>query len=266
MKFKFAALPLMVFAASAAAESYQSISNAAYIGTEIGNVDADTFAFGSTYYFAPKETLGPLKEFEYINKVTNIFGGYSYTDTDFGDADALTVGAEYFDASGFMGGVSVTEGDFNDGYDLSVGYLFNPDLLVQLRREKIEDVDAEWFVDASYNYQLNGSDYIGFNFVADDDFDSRTLSSKLFKYLGGENWLTVDASYTSNDEFDNDWEIGAEYYFSKTTSVGVGYEDDETFDLGVSHFFTPNVAGQLAYQTNSDIDLDQFLLGVTIQL
>lgn len=266
MKFKFAALPLMVLAATASAESYNSITNAAYTNVESQNSDVDIFGVGSTYYFAPLETTGPLKEFEYIIKTTNLYGNYQYADFDGGDADALTLGGEYFAANGFMVGAEVTESDNADSNTLSAGYLFTPDFLLSVERVDPDFGDAENYVNARYNHRLGGTDYIGFNFNTDDDFDSQTLSSKLFKDLGGETWLAVDASFTNNDDFDNDWTVGAEYYFSKETSVGAGYEDDETFDLNVSHFFNRNVAGRLTYATNSDTDVDQFLLGLTVQL
>ncbi|MFC6981684.1 putative porin [Microbulbifer taiwanensis] len=273
MKFKFAALPLMVFAASAAAEEYTSISEANYTNTEYASTDTDRFDIGTTYFFAPKESLGPLKEFEYINKVTNIGAGYSYLDFDGGDADTLNVRGEYFTASGFVFGASYSDTSFDsdfqsgdsDSHTLSAGYLFNPDFLAQVHRVKGDDSDAVYFADLRYNHRLSGNDYIGFNFVADDEFDSRTLSSKLFKDLG-ETYLTANATYVSNDDADNYWSVGAEYYFSKETSVFADYDEVETFELGVSHFFNRNVAGKLAYTTNNDTDVDAFLLGVTVQL
>ncbi|MGL6160958.1 putative porin [Microbulbifer sp.] len=270
MKFKFAALPLMIFAASAAAESYQSISEAKYINTEtdtpFGSVDTDQVNIDTTYYFSPLETRGPLKEFDYIIKSSKVSAAYSYLDTEGGDTDALGVGGEYFAANGFVVGGSYIDSDGADLHTLSAGYLFTPSFLATVRRAKVEGGDAVYFADLRYNHELGGSDYIGFNFSTDDDFDSRTLSSKFFKDLGGETWFVADASYTSNDDFDNNWDIGAEYYFSKETSVGIGYNKAETFDLGVSHFFNRNIAGSLAYSTNNDLDVDQFLLGLTVQL
>ncbi|MCW8125446.1 putative porin [Microbulbifer halophilus] len=270
MKFRFAALPLMMLAATASAESYNSITTGGYTNTESGNADADTFRFGSTYYFAPLETRGPLKEFDYIIRTTNLYGDYSYTDFDGGDADDLTLGGEYFAANGFMGGVEVNEGDLEDTTELTAGYLFNPDLLVSISRVDPDEGDAQNYVNARYNHRLGGTDYIGFNFETDDDFDSQSLSSKWFTKLGGQTWLAVDGGFTNHDEIDNDWNIGAEYYFSKATSVSAGYEDSglmgDIYDLGVSHFFNRNVAGSLAYVTRDDVDVDEFQLGVTVQL
>jgi len=270
MKFKFAVLPLMVFAASAAAESYQSISHAELSSTEydtpFGSVDTDEINIDTTYFFAPKEALGPLKEFEYINKVTNLSAAHSYLDVDGSDSDALGIGGEYFAANGFVVGGAYTDSEDSDVNTLSAGYLFTPDFLAQVHRVKIEGFDADYFADLRYNYALGGSDYVGFNFIADDDFDYRTLSSKFFKALPGQTWLVLGGEYTSIDQGENSWDLDAEYYFSKETSVNVGYNKSETFELGVSHFFNRNIAGSLAYNTNSDTDVDTFLLGVTVQL
>ncbi|WP_250461667.1 putative porin [Microbulbifer litoralis] len=266
MKFRFAVLPLMVFAATASAESYNSITTATYENAEYPTTDLDTFDIGSKYYFAPLETMGPLKEFEYIIDTTNLYGNYRYTDYDGGDTDTMTLGGEYFAANGFMVGAEVTESDGNDGNTLSAGYLFNPNFLLSVHRVDQDNSDAENYVGARYNHSLGGTDYIGFDFETDDDFDTQSLSSKLFKGLGNETWVAVEAGYVNFDEADNYWNVGAEYYFSKETSVGAGYDERETFDLSVSHFFNRNVAGNMTYATNNDTDVDQFLLGVTVQL
>lgn len=287
MKFKLAALPLMVFAASASAETYQSISNADYSNTEYDNFDADLdqLRVGTSYYFAPLETRGPLKEFDYIIKSSRLSANYRYMDGEGSDTDILGVGGEYFAANGFVVGASYADADGSDANSLSAGYLFTPNFLAKVRREKFDGADAVYFADLRYNHELGGNDYIGFNFVTDDEFDARTLSSKLLKELPGQAWLALKGSYTSVDEGGyglsladvweldagdsvgrDHWNLGAEYYFSKESSVNVGYNKAETFEVGASHFFSRNVAGKLSYATNSDIDVDTFLLGLTVQL
>lgn len=266
MKFKFAALPLMVFAASAAAESYQSISNLDYENYEQPGADRDVLSLDTKYYFAPLESTGPNKEFEYIIKTTNIFSNYQFFDFEGGDADSLEVGGEYFAANGFVVGAGIADIDGTNVYRASLGYLFSPNFLLSVADVKAEGGDHVQFVNARYNHSLGGTDYIGFNFNTDDDFDSSTLSSKLFKELGGDTWFVAEASFTNNDDSENNWDLGAEYYFSKGTSVGAGYNKAEDIELNVSHFFNRNVAGKLAFVNGGDIDVDQFLLGVTVQL
>ncbi|MEX2961825.1 putative porin [Microbulbifer sp. TYP-18] len=282
MKFKIVALPLMVCATSAAAESYQSITNAQYTNNEFStsdrSVDIDEFDLDTTYYFAPRETLGPLKEFDYINKITKISAGYSYLDFPDDDANAVGVGGEYFATNGFVVGGGIVNIDETNLYNASVGYLFSPNFLLSVERTQWEDNDADYLFNARYNHQLSDSGYIGFDFSTDDDLESRTLSSKLFKDLGGETWITASASFTSHDDFDDYWKLGTEYYFSRETSVFADYDRGENFGVGVSHFFNRNISGKLAYNTGSDtagivsynagsgVDTDTFLLGLTVQL
>ena len=267
MKFKFAALPLMIVATSAAAESYQSLSDDDYVNTEVPGADVDLLNLGTTYYFAPLETTGPNKEFEYIIKTTNVFSNYQYVDFQGGgDTDSVGVGGEYFAANGFVVGAGIVDTDGPSLYTASLGYLFSPNFLLSVESAKVEGLDRVQFVNARYNHSLGGTDYIGFNFSTDDDFDSRTLSSKLFKGLGGDTWFVAEASFTSNDGFENNWDLSAEYYFSKGTSVGTGYNKAEDIELNVTHFFNRNVAGKLAFVNGGDIDVDQFLLGITVQL
>ncbi|WP_323846191.1 putative porin [Microbulbifer magnicolonia] len=267
MKFKLAALPLMLLSATVAAEQYTSITEADYIQTDTGFADIDQLLIGSTYYFAPKETLGPLKEFEYINKVTNIFGGYSYADSDFGDADSLAVGGEYFAANGFVVGGAMLESDGGDMLSASLGYLFTPNFLMSLEAVDVEDADSELFVNARYNHQLNGTDYIGFDVSVDDDLDSKTVSSKYFTEFAGGRYLAAEVSVNDTDDTDLFWAGNVEFYFNQNTSVGFGYDDADSYELNATHFFNRNVAAKVAYGSNTEFDeVDVFSLGLTVQL
>lgn len=266
MKFKFAALPLMIFTVSAAAESYQSISEANYRNIENPVSDIDVLDLDTAYYFSPLETRGPLKEFDYIIKSSDVFAKYNYEDFDDGDIDTLEVGGDYFADNGLVVGGSYTDSGDLAQHTVSAGYLFTPGFLAQVRREKAEDSDAIYFADLRYNHELGGSDYIGFNFVTDDDFDYRELTSKFFKELPGQTWLVLKGGYASIDGAENNWNLGGEYYFSKKISVNVDYNKAETIELGFSHFFNRNVASKLAYTTNKDTDIDTLLLELTMQL
>ncbi|WP_444940382.1 putative porin [Microbulbifer sp. ZKSA004] len=267
MRFKLAALPLMLVATTAGAEEYNSITKATYSDIEVGSVDADRFNLDTTYYFGAKETLGPLKEFEYINKVSNVSAGYSHYNVSSYDSDAFAVGGEYFASNGIVLGASVYDlGDENLD-SLSVGYLFNPNFLITLNHVD-DDSDNEFSVNARYNHQLNSTDYIGFNLFVDEEFDTRSLSSKYFTHLGGDQYLTAELAYTNYDEGDDYWRLATEYFFTKRTSVGFSFDEDENYWLGTTHFFSNNVAVDAGYvsNTDSDIDYDAFQLGLTVQL
>ncbi|WP_444883220.1 putative porin [Microbulbifer sp. PSTR4-B] len=264
MRFKLAALPLMLLAATATAEEYNSFTKANYSNLEKGD---DSFTLDSRYFFSGKETLGPLKEFEYINKVSNVYGGFSHLNEGSEDSDILTIGGEYFASNGLVLGAQLADWGEENIDTLSVGYLFTPNFLVSLEHED-NDSDNELSVNARYNHQLNGTDYIGFDFSVDEEFDTRSLSSKYFTHLGGEQYLTIDLDYISYDEDDDYWKLGTEYFFTQRTSVGFTFDEKEEFKLGMNHFFNRNFAVEAAYvsNTDSDIDYDIYQIGMTVQL
>lgn len=104
--------------AAAAADSYNSVSNLGYQFTDSNN--DDQFSIDSTYYFSPKDTLGPYDQFEYINKESNVFG--AYTDND--ASDLTLIGGEYF-YKDVVFGASYENSDFgsnNESFAFTAGY------------------------------------------------------------------------------------------------------------------------------------------------
>ncbi|MBU2112912.1 MAG: putative porin, partial [Gammaproteobacteria bacterium] len=78
MTLKYA-LPVIALVASAAvsAEEYQT-----FVGLNADHYRANgnsetAWHFNGTYFFDKKVTLGPLDQFEYINKVTNVSASFS---------------------------------------------------------------------------------------------------------------------------------------------------------------------------------------------
>ncbi|AWF83234.1 hypothetical protein BTJ40_21775 [Microbulbifer sp. A4B17] len=280
MRFKFIALPLMFIATTAGAEEYNSFTNAIYTSTDYTysttgssgptkykSFDIDDFDLGTTYYFGGKETLGPLKEFEYINKVSNVSAGFSHSNFDSENIDIFTVGGEYFASNGIIVGAGVYDlWESNVDYQ-SIGYLFSPDFLVKLNHVD-NDSDNEFSMEARYNHQLNSTDYVGFNLSVDEESDNRVLSSKYFVHLSGEQYLTAELAYNSRNEYDDYWALGTEFFFSQRSSVEFDYDEQENYKLGMTHFFNRNIAVEVAYHSNNDFsgDLDIYQLGLTVQL
>lgn len=271
MKLK-AILPLMLVSAVVSAEEYTSFSNASYQNKDYdAGAETDQYDINSRYFFGPKETLGPLKEFEYINKVSNLYGGFSRLDYEDDDASAATIGGEAFIGQ-FMLGASFTDVDndfaVGDSNTLSVGYLFTENFLVKLDSINIDGAeDRENIVSARYNHQLSGTDYIGFNFSADDDLDYAQVSSKYLRSLAGESYLVVEGSVTDYDEGDSVWSAGAEYYFNKATSVAFSTIEGDANTLDFTHFFNRSIAVNLAYtqQDGDYLEADTIKLGLTAQ-
>ena len=273
MKFKFAALPLMLASAVVSAEQYNSFTDADYTSRDYRGFDQDILSFNSQYYFGALETLGPRKEFSYILPVSNIYGGFNYIDSDGNDSDELTIGGEYFTGQWKFFG-ELNDFDSTNVYRAGAGFLFTPNFLAEVEAVKLEDTDTELFVRGTYNHQLSGSDYIGFTAQVDDDFDYRSVSSKYFTALSGGQYLTAELSLIDTDFSDLYWGGAVEFYFNENTSIGAAYDEAESYRFEATHFFNRNVAGKVAYGSENygtdsegrDIDVDVFSLGVTVQL
>lgn len=267
MKFKFAALPLMLASAVVSAEQYNSFIDADYENRDYRGSDVDILNVQSQYYFGALNTLGPRKEFSYILPVSNIYGGVASIDAGQFEDEAVTLGGEYYT------GQWKVFGEFNDVFSTNVysagaGFLFSPDLLAEVEAEKVEDEDTVLYVRGKYNHQLTGTDYIGFTAEIDDGFDYRSISSKYFTALSGGQYLTAELGITDTDGADFYWNGEVEFFFNENTSVGVAYDElVEDYEVNATHFFNRNVAAKVAYGSNRDFDdLDMFRIGVTVQL
>jgi len=251
---------LLLSSAAYAADSYQSISNLGYTDTD----NNDTISVDSTYYFSPKSTLGPYDQFEYINKQSNVFGGYA--DDDFGDVTAI--GGEYF-VEDFVVGASYQNADYNsnnESYTLSAGYFFNPDLLAKVRFVDQKDGDNVTFFSLAYNHMLNDTDYVGITVESDDDFDSRSVAAKYFVDLQQGNYLTVEGTFVSLDEADDQWNVETNYYFSKATSVFASYDKEDNYSFGAQHFINKNIGLKVGYGNNADdSDNDAYFANMRFQ-
>jgi predicted porin len=218
----------------------------------------------STYYFSPKSTLGPYDQFEYINKQSNVFG--SYADDDFGDVTAI--GGEYF-VEDFFVGASYQNADYNsndESYRLSAGYFFNPDLLAKVRFVDQKDGDNVTYFSLAYNHMLNDTDYVGITVESDDDFDSRSVAAKYFVDLQQGNYLTVEGTFVSLDEADDQWNVETNYYFSKATSVFAAYDKEDNYSFGAQHFINKNIGLKVGYGNNADdSDNDAYFANLRFQ-
>ncbi|WP_444899459.1 putative porin [Microbulbifer sp. VAAC004] len=285
MRFKLAALPLMLLAATATAEEYNSISTLGYSNLDFDSADGNQFGAETTYYFGGKEALGPLKEFEYINKVSNVSAAFLHYDVESEDLDNFAFAGEYFADNGLVFGANITEVDDSGVNKLTLGYFFTPNFLVEASHVDTDEEDKT-LVEARYNYQLSGTDYIGFDFATDDDFDVQVFSSKYFTSLGGNQYLAAELAYANIDNGDDYWQVGTDYYFTSNTSFGVKFDENDDYKVAFSHFFSRNIAVEAAYSTifaegmnlrsfgneayaagaDFDVDIDKFELGLTVQL
>ncbi|WHI49013.1 putative porin [Microbulbifer sp. VAAF005] len=281
MKIYFAALSLVFFmAVNATAEEYKSITTAGYSNLDFNARGGDELSTESTYYFSGKETLGPLREFEFINKASNLSGAYYHRSIGSTNSDSFAIAGEYFAENGFVLGANIADLGGESFNTIALGYMFTPNFLM-----KFYNTDGNTYSKFRYNYDLNETDYIGFDFSADIVFDWQIFSSKYFSKIGDVQYISIEFSYLNYNEWDDFWEVGSNYYFTKSTSLGASYDENNDYKVGLSHFFNRNVAVEASYSTrlgspfkyssfgsdiyknswNTDTEVDKFELGVTVQ-
>jgi hypothetical protein len=259
MMFKYIApVALLIGAASVSAEEYQMFAGINADHYRFSGESDTNWGLNGTYFFGKKATLGPLEQFEYINKVSNMSASYSRL----GDYNTWGIGGEYFAENGLV--VSARHSRFDGEYanQLGLGYLVSNNLIVRANAFKGEDSSTEYVFSASYNHQLAGNDYIGFTAFTDDEFDYYGISSKYFASLGEGRFIAVGVAIADNDS-STSWAAVADYYFSKMTSVGMSYDKGDNYSLNTKHFFTQNWAVEAAFASNTDTSaLKTYRLGV----
>ncbi|MCK7597987.1 putative porin [Microbulbifer sp. CAU 1566] len=286
MKFKFCTLSLIFVSSATIADEYQSFTDANYRLGDYGFAETNDFLISSQYYFGSLNNIGPRKEFSYILPVSNVYGSYFRNEREYegglanynSTMESFSVGGEYFSQQlKIFGGVS----DSNSrGYHAGIGYLFTSNFLAEVEVDKQEwDVEYEssvveydettTWLRGRYNHQISDTDYIGFSAQVDDDFDSRSISSKYFTALSSGRYLTAGLNLNDRDGIDLYWGAEVEFFFNQDTSVGARYDEFDDFEVNATHFFNRNVAANFSYGSSTEsslYNLDIFSIGLTVQL
>lgn len=258
------ALPIIAVAASTSviANDYQLITSLEWDHIRYSGNSTNVRALEGTYFLDSKTVLGPLDQFEYINKTSNIQAGYVRA---FG-TNVYGLGGEYFTDSGVVVSAGhLRSSDFHEN-TLGLGYLISDDFIVRAEAYRPRSGSTSYLFSASYNVQLEGNDYVGFTVSTDDDFDYQSISSKYFAALGGDRFITLGAEYERFDGSRDEWTAEVGYYFSRMTSVAVNYDRSKSYGVKAKHFFNPNWALAAGYGSNRDTSgLSVWHLGVTGQ-
>ena len=261
--------------------------------------DYDSLALFSQYYFEEQQSLGPLNEFDYINTSSTIYALVSKNSTDFSSSYAgysswdssdntINIGGQWISHNFLLGaGYSYVKSkssygnsyDYNS-YSASLGYFLLDNLVIRADYFDSGD-DYDFFSDnsdyfsysASYNLQLAGTDYIGFSYNVDENFDIHQLSSRYFLALTGESYLVLGGDYTidNSDNFlaDDSWSINSSYYFNTQTSVSAFYGKDDVYGIGANYFINDNYSVQASYNANNndnyEVDLEGYSLSFSAQ-
>lgn len=253
-------LPVIALTAAAAvtAEEYQVFTGLNVDHTRFSGSNETNWQLNGQYFFDKKQTLGPLDQFEYINRVTNVKASANRA---FGE-NGLSVGGEYFIDNKFMVSAGIERLDGDNNLSAGIGYLISDNFIVKAEIDKQENVSASYVFSASYNHQLADNDYIGFSAQTDEEFDVYGVSSKYFAALADGRYVAAGVSIVHADS-STYWEVDADYYFSKMTSVGVSYNKVDTYKVAAKHYFDQNWALQFAYSGNTEFSsLKMYSVGV----
>lgn len=222
MKIKTLAAALAFTCASgiAVAQDYQFEVGVNYVNVDFDNAGSDdSFGVYGEYHFQPVRVgSNPLAEAAFINRSSHV----RVTASE--DFDALHGAVDfYIPDTIFFVGADVVRTDY-DGADTENdwGVRFGLTPITGLL------VWTEYMDEAGYDFNLN---------------------AKYVLPLGGGNFLNLEGGYADYDNNDV-LNVGADFYFDQTFSVGAGYTDndyDDGFELRARKFFTPEISGQVAY-------------------
>jgi len=248
---------LFIVSTSALAANYQSFNSINYLKVNTDTANSTSYGASSIFFLNKKTSLGPLNEFEYINKTSNVFA--SFADSD--NANAYQLGGDFFVNKWLVGGsynYLDTDNNNDDLYTLKLGYLISDNFLVKAQATRNHG-DTFYNFSAAYNVQLGGKDYIGFTYNTDENFDTQTISSKYFTALGQNNYLSAGLSYTRNDNSSNNLMASVGYYFNPNTSISAGYDNNDNYTISGKHFFNKNYALSVGYNSNASAnDIDDY--------
>jgi hypothetical protein len=232
MKRSMLALLIAVVSTGAAANSYQHESSVDYINGDYFDADIDVWTLKHQYFLNTVDTSGntPLAESAFINKNASLFGTLTRSSIGDFDQNAWSIGGEYMDQShNFYGKLEWMHYSNNDSQDVdgTLGYFISND----------------WLVGAIFEHSRPDQGGSSTNYGV--------MTKKLWD-LGTGDMINLEASIL---DYRNDsttrYGVGADYYFGKNFSAGVGYEwlsDDvlsessDSLSMRAKWFALPNLS------------------------
>lgn len=232
MKRSMLALLIAVVSTGAAANSYQHETSVGYANADTNTVDVDAWQLKHQYFFNAVDTSGntPRAEAAFINKNASVFGTLSRLSIDSDDQNSWSVGGEYMDQShNFYGKLEWQHYSNDDSQDLNgtVGYFISND----------------WLVGAIFEHSRPDQGGSSTNYGV--------MTKKLWD-LGTGDMINLEADIL---DYRNDsatrYGVGADYYFGKNFSAGVGYqwisdgvlsESEDSLSLRTQWFALPNLS------------------------
>lgn len=256
MKGSLLALMIAAVSTGVAANTYQNETTLNYGWGDIANTDSDLDAWqlSHRFYLSPVDTSGnaPLAESAFINKNASVFATLGRFSVDGYDQNNWSVGGEFMSSQhNFYGSLEWTHfSNTNDQQvDASLGYFITNDWLVGAIAE--HSSPDEGGSTTNYGVMTKKLWDLGTG-------DMMNLEATILDY---RNWSTTR------------YGVGADYYFGKNFSAGVGYqwlsddvlsESKDSLSLRARWFALQNlsVQAEVAFDTLETAD-DLYSVGVS---
>lgn len=257
------------------ANAYQTEATGAYEYVDMDGGKTNSAAISGKYYFNPVQTRNaPLAEAAFLDKASNIGGGYAYSklqdDEDFGDLQFNIIGVEgeifipdtQFYVSGALHRTNIkatinglgSESDNGNGYEFEAGFLPVNGLLLSVGvadfSESINPVKV-----AKYGFVTNVSNAAVVS--GDNDDTAVSLRAKYVSEVAGFYTNFEGVTYIGDE---TSYRLAADLYLDQTLSVGVSFADstaddsDSIFNIRAQKFFNPQFALGVGYTTTDGAD------------
>ncbi|USA46731.1 putative porin [Acinetobacter sp. C26M] len=266
------------------AHAYQTETTGAYEHINMDDGKGNSAVITGKYYFNPVQTRNaPLAEAAFLDKASNIGGGYAYSkledDEDLGDLQFNILGLQgefyvpnsQFYLSGALHRTNVkatinglgSNSENGDGYSLEAGFLPVNGLLLAVGVADLSDSLNPIQV-AQYGFINNLSNAAIVS--GENDDTAVSLRAKYVSQIGGY-YTNFEALSYIGDE--TTYRLAADLYLDPTLSVGISFADstaddsDSVFNIHAQKFFTSQFALGVGY-TKTD-GADAFGLNGTVR-
>ena len=238
---------------------------------------SDTFIVAGQYFFEYVDTQkGPLNEALFLDPKSSVSVSYADANSDFGpglsvpQSDTWRLGGQYVTQDQryfFRLGVSL--------FDNEISNRFNGTIQSNDDEAEVYDLSAGMYLTNDWTVELSTL------FIDDKIFDleAYTLSSKKLFNLNDGTFVSVFGRATVVENYDDSFNLGAEYYFNRDLSISASHTWGVHIDdlkrgftsISVNWFITPkiklnagfNVAAQGGLLNNIRDDIhENFSLGV----
>lgn len=227
---------LSLASATAVAGSYQSQTDVNYGWADVEGADLSSWNLKQRFYLAPVQTEGavPLAEAAFMQRQASLHGTFSRDSVEYGEFEAnnnsWSVGGEYMDSR-------------HDFYASLDWRFINNSKEYEATTKLGFFVQNDWLVtgDIYHVKDFAGSTYLEYG-----------ASTKKLLDLDTGDFIAITAGMRNyNHSTWTGYNVGADYYFGKNLSVGLGYDwnskgvfqtEADAYELRSQWFALPNLA------------------------